>query len=313
MRTTSADYLLDLLMLDNTVRSPCGLEHGLVDKMANAEQAEYWNAKQGRNWVTYQGDLDLLLHEVTVQLIGAVKPEPGNTLVDLGCGAGASTFEFARLIAPTGAIHGIDVSEPLIERARQRQGELEAGNVSFAIADAQEQQLGSGDYDVGVSRFGLMFFSDTEKAFRNIARSIRPGGRLVFAAWAGPEHNPWFTLPQHAAIERLGPAEAPDPYAPGPLAFRDADRVLGMLENAGLSKCQSQQIAIDLHHPGGLEPVLQIAPHVGPVARILNAKNGTADDLAAILDIIAARFETFVCDDGIRVPAAIHIFSATVE
>ena len=281
--------------------------------MANDAQAEYWNSKQGQNWVTFQNDLDLMLGSVTDQLIAIVNPEPGLKIVDLGCGAGASTFEFAELIAPSGKIHGIDVSEPLIERARQRQQELEADNVTFAIADAQEQQLGSGDYDIGVSRFGLMFFSDTEKAFRNIARSIRPGGRLVFAAWAGPEHNPWFALPQQAAIERLGPVEASDPHAPGPLAFRDADRVIGLLKNAGLKNCQSAQVEIDLHHSGGLGPVLQIAPHVGPIARILNAKNGTPDDLTEILDSIAKRFETFLSDDGIRIPAAIHIFSATVE
>lgn len=281
--------------------------------MSNTAQTEYWNSSQGQNWVTFQNDLDLLLREVTGQLIATAKPEPGISILDLGCGAGASTFEFAELIAPAGKIHGIDLSEPLIERARQRQQDLKADNVSFAIADAQEQQLGSGDYDVGVSRFGLMFFSDPEKAFRNIARSIRPGGRLVFAAWAGPEHNPWFALPQKAATERLGPAEPTDPNAPGPLAFRDAERVLGILRNAGLRDCQSVQTEIDLHHPGGLEPVLQIAPHVGPVARILNAKNGTSDDLTAILDAIAARFETFLCDDGIRIPAGIHIFSAVVE
>lgn len=280
--------------------------------MANDAQAEYWNSEQGQNWVTFQNDLDRLLGSVTEQLIAAVKPEPGIKIVDLGCGAGASTFEFAGLIAPGGKIHGIDISQPLVDRARQRQKELMADNVSFAIADAQEQKLGSGDYDVGVSRFGLMFFSDPEKAFSNIAKSIRRGGRLVFAAWAGPEYNPWFAVPQLAAIEHLGPAEPSDPDAPGPLAFRDADRVVGILKSAGLTDCQSAQTAIDLHHPGGLEPVLQIAPHVGPVARILRAKNGTPDDLAAILDSIAKRFDNFLSDDGIRIPAEIHIFSASV-
>ena len=205
--------------------------------MANTEQTEYWNARQGLNWVTYQEDLDLLMREVTAQLIAAARPEPGQMMVDLGCGAGASTFEFARRIAPSGRIRGIDVSEPLVERARQRQQELAADNVSFEIADAQEQDLGSAPYDTGVSRFGLMFFSDTEKAFRNIASAIRPGGRLVFAAWAGRDHNPWFSLPQMAAVDHLGPVEAPDPFAPGPLAFSDADRVLAMLQTAGLADC----------------------------------------------------------------------------
>jgi len=281
--------------------------------MTNTAQKEYWNSKQGQNWVTFQNDLDLLLRGVTEQLITTTKPEPGISIVDLGCGAGTSTFEFAGLIAPAGKIHGIDVSKPLIERARQRQQDLKANNVSFAIADAQEQSLGSGDYDLAVSRFGVMFFSDPEKAFRNIARSIRSGGRIVFAAWAGPEYNPWFTMPQKAAIERLGPVEPSDPDAPGPLAFRDAERVLGILSSAGLTNCQSAQVEIDLHHPGGLDPVLQLAPHVGPVARMLNAKDGTPDDLTVILDSIANQFEVFLSDDGIRIPAAIHIFSAIVE
>ena len=281
--------------------------------MAIAGQVEYWNSIQGQNWVTYQNDLDLLLRGVTDQLIAIAKPQPGTSIVDIGCGAGASTFEFAGLIAPGGSIHGIDVSKPLIARARQRQQELAAGNVSFSVTDAQEEQIGSGNYDAAVSRFGVMFFSDPEMAFRNIARSVRSGGRIVFAAWAGAEQNPWFALPQKAAIEQLGPAEPSDPHAPGPLAFSDAERVLGILRNAGLASCHSVQVEIDLHHPGGLEPVLKIAPHVGPVARMLSAKGGTPEDLAAILDNFARRFEIFLCDDGIRVPAAIHVFSTVVE
>lgn len=279
---------------------------------SNPEQAEFWNFGPGRNWVAFQDDLDAILNSVTDVLLSAAGPKGGQSVLDLGCGAGASTFAFARAVAPNGRVDGIDISVPLVERAKERQTSLGFDNAAFKVADAQDCAFERGAHDMAVSRFGLMFFSDPVAAFANIATALRPGGRLVFAAWAGPEHNPWFTVPHEAAVARLGPVDPVPPDAPGPMAFRDGERVLGLMTEAGFRNCACACADIHLHHPGGLDDVLRFVPHVGPIARMLREKNGTEEDRDAILEIVKAEFGRHESSDGIRVPARVNVFSAQV-
>jgi SAM-dependent methyltransferase len=278
---------------------------------SNADQAAFWNDQPGRNWVARQADLDTMIREVTDRLLAACAPEPGGTVLDVGCGAGTSTFALAEAVAPSGSAHGLDLSRPLIGRAEERRRELGLGNVTFEIGDAQVHAFERGRFDLAASRFGIMFFADPVAAFRNIATGLRPGGRMVVVAWAGPEANPWFVMPQQAAVERLGLAPQMPPEAPGPMAFRDIPRVLGLLEAAGLERCRGEGLDVELHHPGGLEAALDLAGHIGPIPRMLRDKGGTPEDRAAILDRLRAGFERFRSSDGIRVPARINLFSAT--
>jgi hypothetical protein len=155
-----------------------------------------------------------------------------------------------------------------------------------------------------------MFFSDPVAAFRNLRRGLRAGGRIAFVAWAGPEHNPWFAWPHQVATARLGSVPSADPNAPGPMAFQDLERVRAFLGYAGFSEHDGRGVTIDLHHPGGLQAILKLVTVVGPVARIMREKNGKEEDKAAIIGEVAARFEQFQADDGIRIPARINVFSA---
>ena len=155
-----------------------------------------------------------------------------------------------------------------------------------------------------------MFFDDPVAAFRNIGTALRPGGRVAFVAWAGPEHNAWFTLPLQAAVARLGPVAPTPPDAPGPMAFRDVDRVRGLLRAAGFADAKGEAVAVDLHHPGGMPAVLRLMLAVGPVARMLRESGGTDEDRSAILEAIGTAFAPYVGADGVRVPALLNVFTA---
>jgi hypothetical protein len=155
-----------------------------------------------------------------------------------------------------------------------------------------------------------MFFADPVAAFRNIARALAPGGRLVFVAWAGPEHNPWFTIPQRAAVARLGPVEPTPPEAPGPMAFRDAARVTGLLEAAGLRDARAEAIDLGLANPGGLDAVMSLVGSIGALPRVLREKGGTPEDRAAILADVRATLARYATPEGIRLPARVIVYSA---
>lgn len=275
---------------------------------ANADQADFWNADPGQRWVRFQEDLDALHEGVTGVLLAAARPQPGERVLDVGCGAGAQTFALALAVGPDGAVTGVDFSAPLLERARNRQDAQGVGNVVFRQVDAQVDDLGADAFDLVASRFGVMFFADPVAAFANIRGALRPGGRIAFVAWQGPEANPWFTLPQRLAVERLGAVAPTSPDAPGPMAFRDAGRVLKILEAAGFADARAEPVVTELHHPGGVLAAAALSTQIGPISRIIREKGGTDADRDAIGEKLATAFEAYQTPDGIRVPAGITIF-----
>ena len=167
-----------------------------------------------------------------MDLLNAARPEAGDAVLDVGCGTGASTLKVAGRVAD-GSVVGVDISRPLLDRARSRAEAAEIDNASFLLADAQTHRFPAGGFDVLISRLGMMFFEDPVAAFRNLGRALRPGGRIAFVAWAGVKDNPWFHVPRDAAVSRLGAAPSADPSAPGPLAFQDAGRVARLMAAAG--------------------------------------------------------------------------------
>lgn len=277
---------------------------------ANTEQSTFWNADPGQNWVRHQADLDTIMSPVTDLLLRAAAPLPGEQLLDIGCGAGASSFALAEAVGPAGHVLGLDISDPLLARAEARRAALGLTTLTFTRADAQDHPFPPARFDLAASRFGVMFFADPVAAFANIGRALRPGGRVAFAAWAAIEHNPWFALPRRAALDRLGPVAPGDPDAPGPMAFRDIARVRDLLTAAGFTACAGDCVATQLFHPGGVAAITALAGEIGPLGGILRERNGTETDRAAILDRLARDLAPFARADGIHIPAAINIFTA---
>lgn len=99
-------------------------------------------------------------------------------VLDIGCGAGQITREAAR-IAGQGSVFGIDVSAQMLEIARQRSTAERLRNVTFETGDAQSHVFLPANFDLCISRFGVMFFANPATAFANIGRSMRPGARLT--------------------------------------------------------------------------------------------------------------------------------------
>lgn len=277
----------------------------------NEDQHSFWNeGPGGRTWSKRADDLDTMHEPVTDLMHAALAPEPGMTLLDVGCGAGASTLSFARSVGPEGGVVGLDFARPLLEIAKARAEARGIGNAEFREGDAQTADLSAGRFDAVVSRFGLMFFEDPVAAFANIRASLVPGGRIVFAAWGAAEHNPWFGEASAAAEAHFGPAKPSLPGAPGPTAFADIDRVLDILLEAGFCEGAGAPNDLALHHPGGLATILDLAKVIGPVPGHLRDNDGTREDLRIILDDLGARFRKHVSEDGITIPARVNLFTA---
>ncbi|EPX83664.1 class I SAM-dependent methyltransferase [Salipiger mucosus] len=280
-----------------------------TDTAPNAAQQAFWSTGPGQHWVRLHRELDTLHTRLTDLILQAARPQPGARVVDIGCGAGAVAIAAAQQVGPSGHVLGLDISEPLIEVGRDRAASL-ACAPDFTVADAQTWAHEGAPFDLCLSRMGLMFFADPVAGFANILGHLRPGGRLVFAAWAAAEHNPWFSRTKALAAERLGPGTPGDPDAPGPMAFRDTARVLDLLSRAGATDARAEVHDTTLESPEGAAAAAELTQHIGPVPGLLRETGGTDTDRAAITAGIRAAFAEYEDEDGCHVPARVNLFHA---
>ena len=269
----------------------------------NSEQIEYWNGKAGDTWARGQVRLDAMLTEMSSVAIHRADAKPGERVIDVGCGCGATSLALAEAGA---SVWGIDISEPMLARARERAAGLET--VAFAKTDAATQSL-TPDHQLIFSRFGVMFFGDPVAAFANLRTGLSEDGRLVFVCWQAPRANPWVSIAGRVIQPYLAATEAPDPRAPGPFAFADEDYVRGILEGAGYANIVLDGINIDLHIGDDLDSAMQSQGEVGPVARALAELSGDTREQA--LAEVRKAFAPLLTDAGLNLGAAVWLVSAT--
>ena len=229
------------------------------------ELRSYWNDR-GPVWVEYRERLDGMLAPLGEAAIARLHPDPGEHMLDIGCGTGTTSLELARLVGASGHVTGVDVSAPMLDEARRRAADAGLANTSFVVADAGAHQFEPRHFDGALSRMGIMFFAEPVAGFTNLRRALRPGGRLSFVCWRSPGENSWVTEPGQAVAEVLGPPAPMDPDAPGPFSLASAERISSTLTEAGL-------VDID------------ITPHDLP----LSIGDGTTDELVRYyLDLLPA-------------------------
>jgi SAM-dependent methyltransferase len=275
----------------------------------NSAQADYWNASAGQKWTDHQEHQDQVLSPVSDRLLVAAAPKPGERVIDVGCGCGATTIDFAARISPGGRILGLDISEPMLGRARERA--TQGLPVSFERADATVYDFEPHGADLVASRFGVMFFADPARSFANLRKALKPGGRLVFACWREPKQNPWLIAPLREAAKHAPPLPETGPEEPGPFAFADDARVRRILTDAGFADIvlEPQDLELDIAAGKGLDTAVKAAMTIGPTSRILDGQSD-AVRAAATADIrkaLAARAR----GESVPLGAAIWIVTAT--
>jgi ubiquinone/menaquinone biosynthesis C-methylase UbiE len=235
----------------------------------NADQIAYWNGPNGQRWTDRQASQDVLLAEVAQLLIDRVGPKAGDRIVDIGCGCGATSIALAGRVAPDGFVLGVDISAPMLARARQLAPKTLP--LDFAQADATVYPFEPQSFDLVVSRFGVMFFAEPVQSFANLRKALRPKGRAVFACWREPKENPWMMAPLQAVYRHVPRLPQVGPEDPGPFAFASEERVTRILREAGYADIalEACNISLDIAIGRGLEAATDAALEIGPSARAL--------------------------------------------
>ncbi len=254
---------------------------------ANADQIAYWNGPGGRHWIDRQEAQDAVLAPIADVLYARARVAPGERVIDVGCGCGVTTLEIAGRVGPNGRALGVDVSAPMIARARERAPADAA--VEFVVADATLHEFAPNWANLMFSRFGVMFFADPVSSFANLRKGLVRGGRVVFACWRQPKVNPWLMIALKAACKHVPRLPDLGPEDPGPFSFADEARVRRILDRAGFERIALTPVdlELDIASGRGFEAALIAVQEIGPASRALE---GQPDHLraAAVAEIRAA-------------------------
>lgn len=236
--------------------------------------------------------------------------EPGDRILDIGCGCGATLLELSPRVGIKGNVVGVDVSAVMLEVARRRVTAQGLENVILLRADAASHPFEPATFDLAFSRFGVMFFDDSVSAFAAIRRTLRPGGRLAFITWRRLSDNPWFLVPYLAAKPLLPPQPPPDAEAPGPFRFADPDNLRGILAGAGFAAIEvvPHDATMALATKGQVEQAIDFALQMGPVSRALSEAD--AGVKAAVAAAIGAEFAKHETAAGLALAAGTWLVSA---
>jgi SAM-dependent methyltransferase len=201
----------------------------------------------GARWLANIDRFEGMIAPIGAALLARADYAPGERVLDLGCGGGATTLAIAEAVGPEGAAVGLDIAPMLIAKAQERAAR--AGSAArFVCADAASARLVEMPFDRLFSRFGSMFFPAPVRAFANLAAMLKPGARIDLAVWASPRDNPWMMEVMGVVRQHL---EIPPaiPRVPGPFAFGDLAYLEEVLTGAGFTGIEV--VAYEGHQPIG--------------------------------------------------------------
>jgi len=276
-----------------------------VKHQTDNEQTRLWNGLAGRAWVDAQESLDQMFKPFEELLVEAVSAGCADRVLDVGCGPGSTTLAVARTLAAKGRCVGIDISDPMIAVARAR-AEREGTPASFIRADAQSHAFEPASFDMIISRFGVMFFDDSVRAFANLRSAATDDAELRFIAWRSAAENPFMTTAERTAAPLLPKLPARRPDAPGQFAFADRRRVHAILEQSGWVEIDIRPIDVACTLPE--EALMRYLSRLGPVGLILHEAD--ARTRKQVIETVRAAFDPYVHGEEVRFTAACWMVGA---
>ncbi|MFI2505964.1 class I SAM-dependent methyltransferase [Streptomyces sp. NPDC018972] len=275
------------------------------NRIVNTHQSEAWNGYEGRHWADHQSRYDDLNDPTNAPLLAAARIRETDSVLDIGCGNGRLT----RLAARTaGRAVGIDLSAPMLERARASAAAEHLANVTHIQADAQVHPFEDAAFDVALSRFGIMFFADPVAAFANIGRALRPGGRLAFVcpqSLGRMDQSVIFA----AVAEHVSLPDLSQKAETGPAAFADPERTTRVLGDAGFDAVTVTPLEVP--QPWGTDAA-DAAGFLfgwGPMRHWL--RDAAPEDVDRARRAAADAFRAYETADGVRLTARHWLVTAT--
>ena len=281
---------------------------------ANDEAIQAWDGPLFDRFVRFRHIVTSGLGAHGEKALELFPPQPGERVLDVGCGFGDTTQRIAGLVGPGGEAVGVDAAENFIEAARREAQEAGVANVRFAVADVETTSF-EDRFDRAFSRMGTMFFANPVWALRNVREALVPGATLTMVVWRRRIDNDWLYRAQtivEGIVER--PEEYDEPTCgPGPFSMADADTTSEVLLQSGFADVTLHRCEIPILIGNDVDEAIDLVMSLGPAGEILRLAGERAAHLhgevnAALREGLAEYAEP---DGSVVAPASTWIVSAT--
>ena len=266
----------------------------------NAEAINAWDGPLFDTWLRFRHIVTTGLGAHGDAALALVPPQPGQRVLDIGCGLGDTTQQIAGIVGASGEAVGVDAAENFISMATAETEEAGVDNARFFVGDVQVDDLG-GPYDAAFSRMGTMFFISPVAALRNVRKSLVPGGQLTMVVWRRREDNEWMYRAQQV-VEGIvqKPEEHDEPTCgPGPFSMANADTVTEQLKAAGFENISLRRCDLPILGGNNIDEALEIVTAIGPAGEILRLLGDRAEPFLPKVDAaLREAFAEFEREDG---------------
>ena len=276
----------------------------------NKNQKDFWSGKGGDIWVERQNAMDTMLSPLGEAALNKLNFNVDENVLDIGCGCGHTTLNIAKRIGPSGNVTGLDISEPMLKRAKESAVEMSITNTSFKCVDVQTEDLGDQIYSAAFSRFGVMFFEDSIAAFKNINKSLISGGYLSFVCWQSPAVNPWQSL-FIQEVKKFLDLPSPPPRSPGPFAFMESEYVSSILEESKFQDItiEGHEAEVNMFSGRSLSDSVKDYISINPVVTQM-LKESSENQIAEIVNSGIEAFSPYYSEKGLIFPSATWLVTA---
>ena len=276
----------------------------------NKDQKKFWSGKGGDIWVERQEAMDTMLSPLGEVVIKELNLSSKDKVLDIGCGCGSTSINIAEHLSINGSVMGVDISKPMLDRAKLSAKNKSLNNIDFQLKDVQSENLPNEHFSVAFSRFGVMFFENPFEAFSNIYRSLKAGGRLGFVCWQSPKFNPWQSLSIQAIRKYIELPSYPK-RNPGPFAFQERSYIEEIISKANFKylKILALEKEVEMFKGKGLEHATEDYLSINPVITEM-LKKSTEEVKESVKNALISSFEPYYSDNKLTFPSSTWIVTA---
>lgn len=233
--------------------------------------------------------------------------QPGDKVLDIGCGYGETSIEIGKIVGPEGEVLGLDCTQAFLDIANKERDESGVENVRFVLGDAQTYELPENYYDVVYSRFGVMFFQNIVYALKNAHKTLKPDGKLCMIVWRTIDDNPCWGMGKEIALQHLPPpGDTAQTCGPGPFALANEETTRAMMNAAGFDNIEifmrnDEEIPIGTN----MEEAIDFQILVGPSGEIIReAEELGQEKLPTIREHMKNSYKQYEREDGVYLPSS---------
>jgi len=237
--------------------------------LENIDQKSYWDNTASHKWIKEYDSIKFRLKEVTEHFFKFLPKLDNLKILDVGCGTGETLTYTSKIIDKSSKITAIDISQSMIEFAQNKLAKQPNFNqYAFIVDDAETHAFNKNYYDLLISRFGMMFFSNPLLAFKNLYHSLKKGGQMFFCTWSGIRENDFFGIPLITLSNFLNISIPNFDDQPGPMSLSEPTLIKSLLKNSGFIDTKVITKKVNLVGFENLDQQLFILLNIGPAGRL---------------------------------------------